>query len=302
MRWSWLCAVVGVVAFALGGTAQAKVSVVATVSDLGAIAREVGGEHVSVKVMAKPTQDPHFVDPRPNLVLDASNADLLLLNGLELEVGWLPNVLTSSRNPAIQPGQPGYLDASTLVTPKEVPTEKLDRAMGDIHTGGNPHYSLDPRNAIKLAHGIAARLAQLDAEHAAVFEANAKKFEAALTPKIAEWEKAFAPFKGTDIVTYHKSWVYFVEWAGLDAVAFVEPKPGLPPSAGHVARVLGVMKQRKVPLILQEEWYPAATSEQLARLSGAKLVRVPGQTRDGQSYAEHLGQLVDETVKALGKR
>jgi zinc/manganese transport system substrate-binding protein len=283
----------------LGSSAEAKVNVLATVPDLGALAREVGGEHVAVKVLARSTQDPHFVDARPSLVLDASNADLLILNGLELEVGWLPPILTNSRNEQIQPGHPGYLDASTLITPLEVPREKIDRSMGDIHTGGNPHYTLDPRNGLQVAKGIAARLQNIDPQHAQAYEANLARFTQALSARITGWEKALASFKGTEVVTYHKSWIYFVVWAGFDQVAFVEPKPGLPPSAGHVARVLGVIKQRKVKLILQEEWYPPATSEQLSRLGGARLVRVPGQTREGQKYADHIGQVVEETVGAL---
>src|SRR5918996_1544647 len=283
----------------LGASVEGKVNVVATTGDLGALAREVGGEHVDVKVLARPTQDPHFVDARPNLVLDVSNAHLLIINGLELEVGWLRVVITSARNPEVQPGQQGYLDASTLIQPKEVPRAAIDRSMGDLHTGGNPHYTLSPRNGLLVARGIAARLQAIDPDNAKAYAANLGRVEQTLGGRIVEWEKALSPYKGADVVTYHKSWIYFVDWAGLDQVAFVEPKPGLPPNAGHVARVLAVIKQQKVPLILQEEWYPAATSEQLARLSGAKLVRVPGQTRDGQSYAEHIGQLVDATLKAL---
>ena len=283
----------------LGSTAEAKVNVVATLPDLGALAREVGGDNVSVKVLARSTQDPHFVDARPSLVLDASNADLLILNGLDLEVGWLPPILTNARNEQIQPGHPGYLDASTLINPLEVPREKIDRSMGDIHPGGNPHYTMDPRNGLLVAQGIAARLEAIDPQHAKAYQGNLDRFTQSLNARMAAWQKVLAPFKGTDVVTYHKSWIYFVEWAGFDEVAFVEPKPGLPPNAGHVARVLGVIKQRKVPLILQEEWYPAATSEQLARLGGARVVRVPGQTREGQSYADHIGQIVDETVGAL---
>lgn len=296
IRWSLMSVLL------LGGmVAEAKVDVVATVPDLAAIAREVGGAHVNVKALARSTQDPHFVDPRPDLIVSLSKADLLVLNGMELEAGWLPALLTASRNPGVQPGQRGYLDASTLVEPKEVPREKLDRSMGDIHTGGNPHYTKDPRNAVKVARGLAERLSAVDPENAKAYAANADRFAGELGAKTAEWEKALAPFKGTDVVAYHKSWIYFTEWAGLDEVAFVEPKPGLPPSAGHVAKVLGIMRQRKVPLILQEDWYPAGNSEQLARLSGAALVRVPGQTREGQRYVEHMAHLVEETVKALKK-
>lgn len=289
------------VALLLCGVAQAKLNVVTTIGDLGALAREVGGEHITVKVLAKPTQDPHFVDARPNLVVDVSNAQLLVINGLDLEVGWLGAILTSARNPAVQPGEIGHLDASTLVTPKEIPKAKLDRSMGDIHPGGNPHYLHDPWNAVAVAKGISERLARLDPEHATAYGANFERFKTALEVKIAEWRAALAPFKGASVVTYHKSWIYFVEWAGLNQVAFVEPKPGLPPSAGHVTNVALVMKTRKVAAILQEEWYPAATSEQLAKMSGAKVARLPGQTKDGQSYAAHTDELVSAVVTALSR-
>ncbi|MFZ5472162.1 MAG: metal ABC transporter substrate-binding protein [Myxococcota bacterium] len=278
---------------------EAKVNVVATVSDLGVIAREVGGEHVNVSILAKATQDPHFVDAKPSLVVMLSRADLLLLAGMDLEIGWLPVLLTGSRNGKIQPGTSGYLDASTLVAPKEVPLAKLDRSMGDVHPGGNPHYTKDPRNALLVAKGIAERLSALDPEHRAAYLSQAKAFSEHLEGRIAQWEKALAPFKGTPVVAYHKSWIYFVDFAGLEEVAFVEPKPGLPPSTGHVAQVLQVIRARKVPLILQEEWYPASTSELLAHNSGAKLVRVPGMAGESQRYSAHLEAVVTAVVQAL---
>jgi zinc/manganese transport system substrate-binding protein len=280
-------------------TTQAKVRVVATVSDLAAIAREVGGEAVQVDTLARPTQDPHFVDARPNLVVVLSRAELLLLNGMELEVGWLPALLTGSRNPRVQLGSTGYLDCSTVVTPKEIPVAKLDRSMGDVHPGGNPHYTKDPTNAVAIARAIAARLAAIDPSQAETFQKGAAAFEQALGARIAEWRKSLAPFKGTPVVTYHKSWIYFVEWAGLEEVAFVEPKPGIPPNPAHVANVLRVMKSRKVPLLLQEEWYSAQTSELLARNSQARLVKVPGMAPDGLSYTSYMDRLVKGVVAGL---
>lgn len=294
--------VLGAVALFGAVDAEAKVKVVATVSDLGVIAREVGGSLVDVEILSKPTQDPHFVDAKPSLVLDVARADLLLLVGMDMEVGWLPALLTGSRNSKVQPGQPGYLDCSSLVTPMEVPTQKLDRSMGDIHPGGNPHYSKDPRNGAALAHGIAARLAQIDPANAAKYQANAKQFEGALNQKIGEWQQRLAPFKGTPVVTYHKSWIYFVDFAGLTEVAFVEPKPGLQPSAAHVAAVMRVIKQRGVPLILQEEWYSAQTSQLLARKTGATLVRVAGMASERDTYAEAMGKIVDAVADALEKK
>jgi zinc/manganese transport system substrate-binding protein len=279
--------------------ALAKLRVVATVSDLGAIAREVAGAEAEVEVLARPTQDPHFVDAKPSLVLALARADLVLVMGMELEVGWMPVLLTQSRNGKVQPGARGYLDCSTLISPLEVPVQKLDRSMGDIHPGGNPHYTKDPRNAAPLADGIAARMAELQPDQAAAFRAGADRFKRALEAQLQAWGAAFQPFRGTPVVTFHKSWIYFTAWAGLTEVAFIEPKPGIPPSPSHVAAVLQVIRSRKVPLILQEQWYSAAVSEQLARLSGARLVRVPGMTPEGKGYLEHMGEVVDQTVKAL---
>ncbi len=285
-----------------GAPAFAKVKVVATVSDLGVIAKEIGGDEVEVDVLSKPTQDPHYVDAKPSLVLQLSRAKLLLLNGMDLEIGWLPALLTGSRNPGVQKGNAGYLDCSTLVTPKEVPTQKLDRSMGDIHPGGNPHYTKDPRNGVLVGKGIAARLAELDPSHAALYQANAKKFEDGLNAKIAEWDKALAPFKGTPVVTYHKSWIYFTDWAGLTEVAFVEPKPGLQPSAGHVAPVMQVIRARQVPIILQEEWYSAQTSQLLAAKTGAVLVRTPGMANENEKYSDSVGRAVKAVVDALASK
>lgn len=290
-----------VLGMVLGLSAQAKVKVVATLTDLGEIAREVGGDQVDVTVLARSTQDPHYVDAKPSLVLDLAHANLLVLNGMELEVGWLPALLTASRNGEIQVGNPGYLDCSTLIQPKEVPMQKLDRSMGDIHPGGNPHYTKDPENGIKVAEGIAQRLSQLDEKHAALYRANADKFEAALKAKLAQWEKQVAPYKGTPVVTYHKSWIYFVDFAGLTEVAFIEPKPGIPPNPAHVANVLGVIKSRNVPIILQESWYSAATSELLARNSNATLVRVSGMTPENGTYIGEMDTIVNAVVNALAQ-
>lgn len=283
----------------IAGAAEAKVKVVATVSDLGAIAREVGGDQVDVDVLALSTQDPHYVDAKPSLIVKLSRADLLVLNGMELEVGWLPALLVGSRNAEVQVGGNGYLDCSTLITPKEVPMQKIDRSMGDIHPGGNPHYTKDPRNALPIAAGIAQKLSQLDPAHAAAYQANLKKFQADMQARISQWEKALAPFKGTPVVTYHKSWIYFAEWAGLDEVAFIEPKPGIQPNPTHVANVLGVLKRDKVPILLQETWYSSAVSDLLARNSSATNVRVPGMTPEGGRYGDYMQSVVDAVVKGL---
>lgn len=279
--------------------AGARTKVVATVSDLGAIAREVGGDLVEVQVLAKSTQDPHFIDPRPALKISLMRADVLLVNGLGLEAGWLPVLLTDSRNAKIQVGGPGYLDASTVVTLRDVPKEKVDRSMGDIHPGGNPHFTKDPRNALPLANAIAQRLAQLDPANAAKYEAQRARFEQTVQAKLAEWRQAFAPYRGTPVVTFHKSWIYFTDFAGLTEVAFIEPKPGVPPNPEHILNVLRVIRERKTPLILQEDWYSANVGEALSRQSGAKLLRVPGQAREGSTYLDGITAIVQPVLETL---
>lgn len=270
----------------------ANVRVAATTGDLGAIAREVGGDRAEVQVLAPPTQDPHFADAKPSLVLQLARADLVLVQGVDLEVGWLPKLLTSARNAKIQPGNPGYLDCSTLVGLLEVPQEKVDRSMGDIHPGGNPHYPKDPRNAVRIAQGIAERLGKVDPDGAAGYLSRAKAFETRVLEREKQWQQALAPLKGAAVVTYHKSWRYFTAWAGLEEVAYVEPKPGIPPSAGHLTSVVGVMKAKGAKLILQEEWYPAGGSELLAKHSGARVVRLPGMAGLNQTYEQYLDDLV----------
>lgn len=293
---------VGALALAWGCISEAKPKVVASVADLGAIAREVGGDLAEVEVLARPTQDPHFIDPRPALKLHLMRADLLLYNGVELEAGWLPLLVADSRNAKIQRGEPGHLDCSTLVTPLDVPREKLDRSMGDIHPGGNPHYTKDPRNALPIARAVATRLAAVDPPNAAKYQANLAAFEARLKAKLDEWGRALSAHTGTPVVTFHKSWIYFVTFAGLTEVAFIEPKPGIPPNPQHLINVLRVIRERKVPLILQEDWYSAQASETLAKQSGAKVVRVPGQTPEGKTYLDGMGMVVTGVLDALCAR
>src|SRR5215470_10903351 len=211
--------------------ASAATKVVATVPDLAALAKAVGGEKVSVVSLALPTQDPHFVDAKPSLVVDVNSADLLLAVGLQLEIGWLPVLQTSARNPKIQAGGLGYLDCSRFVKLMDVPDRPVDRSQGDIHPGGNPHYLHDPRAVAAVAQGIAAKLAEVDPADAATYQKNAAQFVADLAAARTRWEARLAPFRGAPILQYHRSWVYMVDWLGLDTIEYVEPKPGIPPTA-----------------------------------------------------------------------
>ena len=279
--------------------ATTRLRVVVTVGDLAAIAREVLGDRGDVVLLARPTQDPHFVDARPNLILDLNRADALVSMGLDYEVGWLPVLVRGARNPRIQPGGPGYIVAATAVPLLEVPQQRIDRSMGDIHPGGNPHFTMDPRSGIAIARLLATAFAGLAPDNRAFYERNADAFSAALGARAQGWQAALAPFKGTPVVTYHKSFVYLTNWAGLVEAGTIEPKPGIPPNAAHVAGLIGAMRARGVPVILQERWYPSTVAEQIAIQSGARLVLVPGMTAEGGRYGDHIEEVVHDLVAAL---
>lgn len=283
--------------------ALATPRVVATVPDLGAIAREVGKDKVTVTALVGPTQDPHFVDARPNLALELSRADLLVFAGLDLEAGWLPTLVTGARNAKIQPGGAGHLDASTLVTLLEVPTQKIDRSMGDIHPGGNPHYLYDPRNAAPIARGIAKRLGTIDPANAAAYTANAEDFAKRVEAARAGWEAKLAPLRGKPVVTYHKSMPYLAAWLGFTVPISIEPKPGIPPSPSHVATVLATVQQKGVKLILQEVYYPQTTAELIQQRAGVQLVRLNGGAdfAAGQTYIQRMDDMVAKLAAAIAK-
>lgn len=287
-RFWWSLLVIAGLLFA--PSARAELRVVATTPDLAAIARAIGGGRVKVSALALPTQDPHFVDARPHLALELSKADLLILVGAGLEVGWLPTLVTGSRNAKIQSGAKGYLDASTLVELLEVPAGKVDRSQGDVHPEGSPHYLLDPRRAEKVAVGIGKKLAELDPEgHAAYLEAT-KAFVSKLRTERALLEKKLERLRGRPVVGYHRSLAYLADWLGLIVIDHLEPKPGIPPNPRHVAQVVEVAKARKVACLLQEAWWPTSTSKPAAEKIGVPLVVIPGMTNfpAGQSYPEFL--------------
>jgi len=213
----------GVVMFA-PRAAEAKVRVVTTIETFADLARQVGGERVEAKALARGTMDPHFVESKPNLVLELNRADLLVHVGLELEIGWLPPLVLGSRNPKIQPGQPGNLDASAQIPVQDVPATKNDRSLGDIHPQGNPHYWIPPGNAVIVAREIAERLMAIDPSGAAAYKANLERFTTQLGRRRAEWEKRAAPVRGMKVVTYHRSWGYVSAWLGLQEVGTVEAR------------------------------------------------------------------------------
>lgn len=291
-----------VAALALGAArARAAVLVAATTPDLAAIARQVGGPAVEVKSLALPTQDPHFVDARPNLALILSKADLLVIQGLELEIGWLPVLRSGARNPKIQTGADGYLDASAFIVPLEMPAGPVTRAQGDIHPGGNPHYLQDPRNGAKVARALATRLARIDPANAAGYEGRAAELERdalALAARVAAKAAAIDAAK-RKVVVYHRSWVYLETWLGLTEVGAVEPKPGIPPDPAHVARLLLQMRAQGARAILAEEYWPQTTTKLLAEKSGAALVVLDGGAQERGTYLDHVARLAERTLAAL---
>lgn len=291
---TWIAWLVVTMVMTLGSIASAEVRVVATIPDFGAIAKEVGGAHVSVTNLVRPTQDPHYVDAKPSLMLDLNKADLLLVAGMDLEAGWLPPLLTGARNGAIQRGSNGYLDCATLIPPMQV--RSPDRSQGDIHPGGNPHYWTDPRNGVRMARGIAQRLAKIDPERASAYKAGADAFVARMDAKMAEWRKRLEPHKGTKVVVYHESWVYFLDFAGFVQAGELEPKPGIPPKPAHVAELIRRVQGQGVKYVVQESFYPTQLSRIFAEKSGAQLKVLPTMVGAAgtTSYAGMIDRLVAE--------
>ncbi|MST01353.1 MAG: zinc ABC transporter substrate-binding protein [Pedosphaera sp.] len=284
------------------GTAQAKINIVATTPDLAALAREIGGNRVEITTLAKPTEDPHFVEPKPSFIVKLSRADALLEGGAELEIGWLTPLLEGARNRKIAPGQPGRIVCSQGVEMLEVPAV-LDRAQGDIHAAGNPHYLTDPANAKIVATNIAAAFARMEVGSADFFQANLKRFTTQLDAKLAEWQKALAPHQGRRIVCYHNSWPYFAKRFGLRMDLFLEPKPGIPPTPAHLAAVIATMKSEKIGVVFVEPQLSRRTAENVARNTGALVVEVshfPGGVKGTEiGYFALMDHIVSSLAKAL---
>lgn len=281
--------------------AHAKLNVVTTLPDLGALAREIGGDKVDVTTMAKPTEDPHFVDARPSFVVQLRSADALIDGGAELEIGWLPPLLQNARNGKLDVGQPGRVQASQGVRLTNVPTN-VTRAAGDVHALGNPHFAIDPIIAKTIAQHIAQSFSAIDAPNAATYGGNYKKFEAAINAKLQEWGAAMLPFKGQHVVAYHDSWPYFAHRFGVEIDVFLEPKPGIPPSPAHLAEVIEQMKAQKIKAIIVEPFHDRKIAEKVASSSGAKVVdfaQYPGGLPGTDSYVKLIDKLVANLSGAL---
>jgi len=253
-----------------------KLKVITTLTDLAALTHEVGGDKVDVEALAKGYQDPHFVEPKPSFLLKLRNTDLLVLVGLELEIGWLPPLITQSGNGKIQPGGQGYLDASQFAQILEIPQGNVTRAEGDVHPMGNPHYWLDPDNGRRIAKGIAAKLSELDPGDQAYFQQREQDFEKRLADADKKWMAQMAPYRGRKVVTYHRSWPNFAKHFGLDVIGYIEPRPGIPPTPSHTIELVNQMKREGVKIELIEPYFDLKTPNSIASMvNGKVLVLMP---------------------------
>jgi len=249
-----------------------KLNVVTSTTDLAALTQEVGGDKINVQSIAKGYQDPHFVEAKPSFLLKLRQADLLIAVGLQLEIGWLPPLITQSGNPRIQVGAAGYLDASQFAEILEIPQGTVTRAEGDVHPLGNPHYWLDPDNGRRIARGIANKLADLDPADGAFFQQRFQDFEKRLLAAEQKWDAEMKPYRGRKVVTYHRSLPNFAKHFGLDVVGYVEPRPGIPPTPSHTLELIQLMKRENCKIILVEPYFDLKTPQSIARETGAQVV------------------------------
>src|SRR5438270_791419 len=287
--------------FGVALSVQAKINVVATLPDFGSIAREIGGDNVNVTVLAKPTEDPHFVDARPSFVVALRSADVLIDGGAELELGWLPPLLQNARNPKLDVGKPGRVQAAQGIRLMNVPTN-VTRAAGDVHALGNPHFAVDPIIAKAIAQHIAQSFAALDAPNAAFYDGNYKKFETAINAKLQEWGATMLRFKDQHVVAYHDSWPYFAHRFGINIDIFLEPKPGIPPSPSHLTEVIAQMKAQHVKAVIVEPYHDRRIAEKVASATGAKVVefsQFPGGIPGTDTYVKLIDTLVSRLAVAL---
>jgi zinc/manganese transport system substrate-binding protein len=273
--------------FAVPAHAAKKLNVITATTDLASLAQEVGGDKIDVEAIAKGYQDPHFVEAKPSFLLKLRHADLLVVVGLDLEIGWLPPLITQSGNPHIQPAAAGYLDASQFAEILEKPQGQVSRAMGDVHPLGNPHYWLDPENGRRIAKGIANKLAEMDTPNASYYQQRFQDFDKRLTAAEQNWDAQMKPYAGRKVVTYHKSWPNFAKHFNLNVVGYIEPRPGIPPTPGHTIELIQQMKRDNVKIIMVEPYFDLKTPNNIASATGGKvLVMLPsvGGEKDITDY------------------
>jgi len=291
-----------IIAFALGSVvaafpASAALKVFACEPEWGSLAQELGGDKVSVYSATTALQDPHRIEARPSLIARVRSADLVVCTGSELEIGWLPLLLTQSGNSKIQSGTPGYFEASRYVVKLDIP-KVIDRSLGDIHPGGNPHVHTDPRNITLIADALAERMAQIDAAEAGTYRSRGKAFRERWLAALAGWERQAAPLKGAPVVVYHRDFTYFLNWTGMRGVGSLEPKPGIPPTPAHLAELVDQMKRAPARAIVYSPYNSPQAAEFLSGRTKIPAVMMPF-TVGGTDKAKDLFGVFDDTIGRL---
>ena len=278
--------------------ADSTLNVVTTIEDIASITREVGGDLVAVESIARGYQDPHFVEAKPSFILRLQRENLLVVVGRELEIGWLPPLIQQSRNARIQPGAEGYLDASLTAKILEIPSGQITRAEGDVHPLGNTHFWLDPENGRRVARAVRDKLSQLHPADRGYFEQREGDFERRLTEGEKRWDTAMAPFKGTKLVTYHRSFPNFADRFGLDVVGYVEPRPGIPPSPSHTLDLINEIRRQNVKVILVEPYFDLKTPQSIGRQTGAQVLVMPPSVGGVKEITDYIS-LLDYDINLL---
>lgn len=274
--------------------AFASLNVVATLPWIGSVAKEIGKDKIDLKILVKPSQDPHFLDAKPSMILAVHKADILMFNGLDLEIGYLPVLIESSRNPKVQPGQRGNFDCSNSISVLEKPST-VDRSMGDVHPLGNPHYHYSPSRVLRVAEGMSEVLSENDPANALFYKANFAAFKDRLIQKQKEWKSK--PTKGKRFVAYHKLFEYLASEYGFQVIGYIEPKPGIPPSAGHIEQLMDDMKRTKPNGILLNPIYGSKEADYLSQKTGVKVIVLPndvGSIKSKQDYFSFMDEVVSD--------
>lgn len=282
----------------------AKLNVLTTTTTLKSIVESIGGEYIKVTSITKGPQDPHFVEAKPSYMIKARRADLIITVGLELEIGWLPNIIRGSRNPKIMEGNPGHFEASRFITPIEVQHGRVDRSQGDVHGLGNPHFILDPIRAIEIAKALSKRLSQLDANNKVHYQKNVKDFEKKINQKLLEWAERTQRTGIEKVVTYHKTLSYFLHRFHLKLLGEIEPRPGIPPTAKHILSLMETIKREKVSCILVESFFETNAAERIKKSVPVQIEVVPTEvnaTRDATDY-EALIETIVSSIEKCGEK
>jgi ABC-type Zn uptake system ZnuABC Zn-binding protein ZnuA len=280
--------------------AAGKLQIITATSDFAALAQEIGGDRVAVESIARGYQDPHFVEAKPSFLLKLRRADLLIVVGLELEIGWLPPLINQSGNPRIQVAAPGYFDASRFAEILEIPKGIVTRAEGDVHPLGNPHYWLDPANGQRIAKGIADKLSEMRPADASYFEQRYQTFTKRLQEEDQKWVAEMKPYAGRKVVTYHRSWPNFAKHFDLDVVGYVEPRPGIPPSPSHTLELIQMMKRENIKVIMVEPYFDLKTPKAIARDTGGQVVQMMPSVGGEKEITDYF-KLFDYDIALLKK-